>query len=88
MVRLQEISVKGCVDCQRFEDWWNKNKTNFPNVNFEKINNTDPEWQELVSKYTIMASPGIVINGELFSTGSVNTTKLEEKLSELAKKNE
>ena len=86
MSSLQEISVQGCADCRRFEEWWEKNKFNFPNVNFEKMSNNDPRWQELVLKHTIMASPGIILNGELFSTGSVNTVKLAEKLSELEKK--
>jgi len=43
----------------------------------------DPRWQELVLKYQIMASPGILVDGELFSAGGVNTAKLAEKLKEL-----
>jgi len=46
----------------------------------------DPRWQELVLKYQIMSSPGILADGELFSTGGVNTAKLMEKLSALGGK--
>lgn len=34
----------------------------------------------MVQKYGIMASPGIIIEGELFSTGGLNREKLIEKL--------
>ena len=39
---------------------------------------------EMVKKYMIMASPGIIINEELFSTGGVNKEKFEAKLKELS----
>ena len=84
MVLLQEITVPGCVECKRFKEWWGKNSAGFSGVNFEEISVTDPKGQELVLKYQIMASPGIIINGELFSTGGVNTHKLTKKLKELS----
>jgi len=81
MVLLQSISVPGCVECRKFDEWWLKNSASFPNVKYEKIViGEDPRWQELVLQYQIMTSPGIVINGELFSTGGVNTEKLSKKL--------
>lgn len=83
MVLLQEINVPGCVDCRRFEEWWRINSTRFPNVQLEQISALDPKGQELISRFSIFASPGIIINNELFSTGGVDFKKLEEKLKSL-----
>lgn len=83
MVLLQEISVPGCVDCRRFEEWWKANSFQFPNVQLEQISALDPKGQELVSKYSIFSSPGLTINGELFSAGGVDTEKLSKRLKEL-----
>ena len=83
MVLLQEITVPGCVECKRFKEWWGKNSSLFSDVNFEEVSITDPKGQELVLKFQIMSSPGILINNELFSTGGVNTAKLTAKLKEL-----
>lgn len=83
MVLLQEITVPGCVECKRFEEWWKTAGSDFPNVTLEKISIEDPSWQELVAKHSIMASPGIIINRELFSSGGVNFGTLSKKLKEL-----
>lgn len=80
---MQEINVQGCVECKRFEEWWKAASAGFPNVRLEKISTEDPSWQELILKHKIFSSPGIIINGELFSTGGVDTKKLAEKLKEL-----
>jgi len=45
-----------------------------------EIDIASPEGQELAGKYGVMASPGIVINDELFSTGGVDKDKLIERL--------
>ena len=78
MVLIQEINVPGCVDCRRFEEWWKTNSSRFPNAKLEQISAIDPKGQELISKFSIFASPGIIINNELFSTGGVDFKKLEE----------
>lgn len=41
--------------------------------------------QKMVQEYGIMASPGIIVNGELFSTGGLDKNKLVEKLRSLQK---
>ena len=55
----------------------------FSNVEVEEIDMMSPEGQKLAQKYSVMSSPGIVIDGELFSTGGVNKEKLIEKLKSL-----
>ena len=53
-------------------------------MTYKDISLTTPEGQEMVSKYMIFASPGIILNGELFSTGGVNQKEFVEKLKELS----
>lgn len=84
MILLQEITVPGCVECKKFEEWWREASKDFPEVKFEKIDATAPEGQEMVLKYQIFASPGIIVHGELFSTGGVNKEALTKRLKELS----
>ncbi len=46
---------------------------------------TTPEGMEMAGKYSIFASPGIIINGELFSTGGVDKDEFIKKIKELSK---
>lgn len=85
-VLIQEISSPGCHICKEFEEYWNSVKAAWPKVEYKNISVVTPEGQELVSKYSIFASPGIIINGELFSTGGFNKDKLLAKLKELSDK--
>lgn len=81
---LEILSSPGCVHCAEFKKYWESVKNNFPNVEMVEIDLTSDKGQEMVSKYMIMASPGVIINGELFSTGGVNKEKFEAKLKELS----
>ena len=83
MVTLEEITVPGCVECARFKKFWEEIKSQFPNVAFTEVDATTPEGMEMVQKYMVFASPGIIINGELFSTGGVHKDKFINKLKEL-----
>lgn len=83
MIELIEISVPGCIECKKFKEWWNINSQNFKNINFKEIDATTKEGQEMILKYQIFSSPGIIVNEKLFSSGGVNTTKLTEKLKSL-----
>jgi glutaredoxin len=83
-IQLQEVSVPGCVDCARFKRLWEeKLSKEFPQVVLQEMNAITPEGQEMVAKFGIMASPGIIINGELFSVGAVNEAALRQKLAGL-----
>lgn len=83
-VVLQELTSPGCHNCAAFKEFWDKEKENWPNVTFSEISIADPEGQELVQKHQIFASPGIILNDELFSTGGVDTDKFLAKLKELS----
>jgi alkyl hydroperoxide reductase subunit AhpF len=82
---LEELSSPGCHNCAAFKEMWEEIKGNWPNVTFKEVSIVDPIGQELVQKHQIMASPGIIINGELFSTGGVNKDEFIAKLTELSK---
>lgn len=83
-VLLEELSSPGCHNCAAFKAMWEEIKGNWPNVTFKEVSIVDPEGQELVQKHQIFASPGILLNGELFSTGGVNKDDLIKKLTELS----
>ena len=84
-VLLEELSSPGCHNCSAFKKIWEEIKGNWVNVTFKEVSLTEPEGQAMVQKYQIFASPGIILNGELFSTGGVNRDDFIKKLTELSK---
>lgn len=83
MNKIQFLTMPDCHNCEVAKKIFDEIIPDFPNVKVEEIDMTTPEGQELVQKYSIMSSPGIVINKELFSTGGVDKEKLVEKLKSL-----
>ncbi len=82
-ILLQELSAPGCVHCKEFAEFWETIKGEWPNVEFEEVSIVTPRGQELAQKHMIFASPGIIINGELFSTGGVDKDAFRAQLKEL-----
>ena len=83
---LQELSSPGCQICKAFEEFWKSIAADWPNVEYENISVTTPEGQALASKFLIFSSPGIIINGEIFSSGGFDKEKFITKLKELSQK--
>lgn len=83
MINIQFVTVPGCHECAKAKKIFEELKPEFPQMQVEEVSATTPKGIELVQKYGIMASPGIVINNELFSTGGVDKTKLVGKLKTL-----
>ena len=83
-VVLEELTSPGCHNCAAFKEFWDKEKENWSNVKFTEVSITDPAGQELVQKYQIFASPGIILNGELFATGGIDKDKFLARLKELS----
>ena len=81
---LEELSSPGCQICRAFEEFWFSIKQDWPNITYKKIDVVTPEGQEVVKKYMIFASPGIILNGELWATGGFDKDKLIQKLKELS----
>ena len=81
---LEELSSLGCHICKQLEEFWHSIEKDWPNVKYKNIDVITPEGQEMAQKYMIMASPGIVFNNELWSTGGFNKNKFVAKLKELS----
>lgn len=81
---LEELSSPGCHNCAAFKEFWEEIKGDWTNVVFKEMSITDPEGQEMVQKHQIFASPGIIINGELFATGGIDKEAFVAKLTELS----
>lgn len=81
---LQMVSSPGCSHCRAFRSFWEGVAKDWSTVRFEEVDVTTPRGQELAGKHLIFASPGIILNGELFSTGGVNEEKFLSKIKELS----
>lgn len=81
---LEEVVSPGCHICKAFEEFWRSIEKGWPNVMYKKIDVTTTEGQEMAGKYMIFASPGIILNGELWATGGFDREKFLEKLKELS----
>lgn len=81
MIKIKFLTMPGCHNCEAAKKIFDEIMPEFKDkVEVEKFDMTTPEGQELVQKYSVLASPGIIINDELFSTGGVDKEKLIEKL--------
>ena len=85
-IALEELSSPGCVHCMEFEKFWHSIEKDWPDVEYKKTMITTPEGQDLVQKHMIFASPGIIIDSEVFSTGGFNEEKFVARLKELSGK--
>ena len=84
MNKIIFLTMVGCHNCEAAKAIFDEVMPDFKDtVEVEEIDITTEQGQELVSKYSVFASPGIIINDELFSTGGVDKEKLVEKLQSL-----
>jgi len=83
-VTLEMVSSPGCNHCRAFRAFWEIVAKDWPKVKFEDVDVTTARGQELAGKHLIFASPGIILNDELFSTGGVNKEKFLAKVKELS----
>ena len=84
-IKIQEVSSKGCVSCEVAKKLLKEEiAPNFPNVDIEYIDMLSEQGMKMVQDYGFMSSPGIIINGELFSSGGLNKEKLIEKIRSLS----
>lgn len=84
-VVLKELSSPGCHNCKAFEEFWHSIEKNWPNVSYKNVSIMTPEGQEIAQKYMIFASPGIIINDELWATGGFDRDKFITRITELSK---
>jgi len=85
MIKIQEVSTEGCHKCAEAKTILEEEiKPQFPNVEIEYIDMVSEQGQKMGQDHGIMSSPGIVINGELFSIGGLDKGKLIDKIKELS----
>ena len=83
-ISLDLLTSPGCKICHSFLEFWKDAAKDWPNVNLKDISVVTPQGQELVQKYMIFASPGIILNGELFASGGFDRDQFLAKLKELS----
>ena len=82
-MKIQFLTMPGCHACEEAKKVLDGVLPDFPAAELEIIDMTGEKGMELVRKHGIMASPGLIINGELFSTGGLEGRRLAEKLKSL-----
>ncbi len=85
MIRIQFLTAPGCLECERAKIIFQEVKKKFPYLNLwvEEIDITSLKGLELAIKHSVMSNPGIIINSELFSTGSLDKEKFIGKILSL-----
>jgi glutaredoxin len=83
-ILIEELSSPGCSHCKEFEAFWHSIEGQFLNVKYRDISIVTPEGMEMAGKYGILASPGIIINGELWASGGFDKDKFVKKLKEVS----
>jgi glutaredoxin len=83
-ITLQVLTAPGCTHCHEFLEFWKGEAAKWPNVTMKELSLITPEGQEMVGKYQIFASPGIILNDELFATGGFSKEKFLAKITELS----
>lgn len=83
-VSLTVLTSPGCTHCEHFLSFWEKEKSKWGNVSLREISILTEEGQLLAREHNIFASPGIVLNGELYTSGGYDEDEFIAKLSELS----
>ncbi len=84
-ITLEVLTAPGCTHCHEFLEFWKGESAKWPNVSMKEVGILEPAGQEMVQKYQIFASPGIILNGELFATGGFNKEKFLSTIETLSK---
>lgn len=82
MINVQLVKTPNCSHCAQVNEVLKKLAPDFPEMKVTEIPMTTEKGMEMVQKYGIMASPGVVINGKLAFTGGASEDQLRKKLNE------
>ncbi len=84
-IKIQEVTSPDCSHCAKAKEILeNEIKPQFSDIDIEYIDIMTEQGQKMVQEYGIMSSPGIIVNGELFSMGGLDKNKLVEKIKSLS----
>lgn len=84
MLKIMVLRTPGCSHCARAEETLKKLKQEGMNFELETIDITKNP--EMLQKYQIMSTPGIVFNSKLEFSGGVTEKQLRDKIKEYDKK--
>lgn len=85
-IKMTLVTREGCVHCAQTKELLKKIGLEYPELEVKEVDMTTPEGQELIGKYGIMSSPGIIINDELFAMGGTTEKELRAELARSIKK--
>lgn len=85
MIKVALIRPQGCPHCVAVKATLEKMKKDYSELTIEEIDMTTPRGQELVQKYNILSSPGILVNDEFFAFGGATEKQFRKKFDELKK---
>lgn len=68
MVKVQLVYTKTCVYCPIAKSLFKDLKKQYK-FDYEEIDGTSPEGQKMVSKYSIMSVPTIIVDGKVRFNG-------------------
>ena len=84
MIIIQFITSLGCTECEKAKTILQEVKTNFSHIEIKEIDLMSQKGINLITKYGIMANPGIIVNDEFFSAGNLDKEKLFKKIKLLS----
>lgn len=83
-ISLVAVSAPGCHNCAVFKSFWDTEQAKWPQVKFTEVNLMTKDAAPILMKHRILASPGILINDELFSVGPVDHEALLAQLKKVS----
>lgn len=86
MIKVTLIRPSGCAHCEEAKKALEKLKIDYPDLTLKEVEATAPEGQDLIIKYGILSSPGILVNDEFFAMGGATQKQFREKFEELKNK--
>ena len=87
MLKVTLIRPDGCAHCEAVKATLEELKSEYPDITVENVDMLTPEGQEMVKKYGILSSPGILVNDEFFAFGGATKEQFKEKFEEIKKGN-
>ncbi len=85
MLKVTLIRPDGCAHCKAVKATLEEMKSDYPDITIEEVDMVTPEGQEMVKKYGILSSPGILVNDKFFVFGGATKEQFTEKFEELEK---
>tara|TARA_B100000508_G_scaffold60333_1_gene47023 strand:+ start:80236 stop:80493 length:258 start_codon:yes stop_codon:yes gene_type:complete len=83
MIKVTLVRPEGCHHCKEVKNTLEGMRDEFPDISIEEIDMVTPEGRELVQKYQMLSSPGILINDEFFAFGGATEEQFRKKFNEI-----